>query len=300
MSGPKFDEDALEGVYGEALAEEKAGRFDAAAKAYRACLEIDPDDHVGARLRLAALGLGETPETAGDAYVATLFDQQAEMFEDILVRQLGYGVPALIGEALTRLGFHHFERALDLGCGTGLVGLALDGRADTMMGVDLSENMVEIAFDSGAYDHLYIGEALGFLGDFEEDEPFDLIAAADVLPYFGELSPLLEAVFARLAPGGVFVASTETFATDGAGGSDGPGAPGEPGRPEGGAQRHAGRAGGADFAVGRDHRFHHGEDYVRKAFEAAGLEVLQAEPIIVRMQEGRPAPGHLFVARRSL
>ena len=41
---------------------------------------------------MAAMGEGETPASAGDAYVATLFDQHADDFEDILVRQLGYGV----------------------------------------------------------------------------------------------------------------------------------------------------------------------------------------------------------------
>ncbi|NDW06473.1 class I SAM-dependent DNA methyltransferase [Jiella pacifica] len=276
MTTTGFDEEALDASYRKALAAEKAGRTDAAAKGYRACLEIDPDDHVGARLRLAALGAGEAPASAGEAYVTTLFDQQADTFEDILVRQLGYGVPGLIADALSRLGFEHFDRALDLGCGTGLVGAALDGRVDEMLGVDLSENMVEIAFDGGAYDHLYIGEALAFLEEFEESEPFDLIAAADVLPYLGDLSPLFARVAARLSSRGLFVASTEALvdaASDGAGAESG-------------------------FAVGRDHRFHHGEAYVRAALEAAGFTILAFEPITVRMQEGQPAPGHLLVARR--
>lgn len=272
-----FDEAALDAAYQNALTAEKAGRLDAAVSSYQACLEIDPDDHVGARLRLAALGAGETPPSAGEAYVTTLFDQQADAFEDILVRQLGYGVPGLIGESLSRLGFAHFDRALDLGCGTGLVGTVLDGRVDEMLGVDLSENMVEIAFDSGAYDHLYIGEALGFLEDFEEPEAFDLILAADVLPYLGDLAPLLSLVATRLAPEGLFVASTETFA-DGA---------------TRGMEEETG------FAVGHDHRFHHGETYVRKALERAGFAILAFEPITVRMQEGQPAPGHLFIARRA-
>ncbi|MBO0662029.1 methyltransferase domain-containing protein [Jiella sp. MQZ9-1] len=272
MTAPSFDEDALDFVYQSALSHEKAGRPQDAAAAWRECLAIDPDDHVGARLRLSALGLGEVPASAGEAYVTTLFDQQAEMFEDILVRQLGYDVPSRIADILSRLGHGLFGRALDLGCGTGLVGVALDGRVDEMLGVDLSENMIEIAFDSEAYDHLYIGEAVDFLDEFEEPEPFDLIVAADVLPYLGSLTPLFQAAAKRLGPDGLFVASTETFAGEG--------------EPE------------AGFAVGRDHRFHHAERYVRREIEAAGLAALAFEPIIVRMQEGRPAPGHLIVARK--
>ena len=281
MTTNGFDEQALDAAYRKALAAEKAGRTEAAATAYRACLGIDPDDHVGARLRLAALGVGETPPSAGEAYVTTLFDQQAEAFEDILVGQLGYGVPGLIGETLARLGFEHFDRALDLGCGTGLVGTVLDGRVDEMLGIDLSENMIEIAFDSGAYDHLYIGEALGFLEDFDEPEPFDVILAADVLPYLGDLAPLFSLAATRLAPRGLFVASTEALA-DMAGDGAAKGANAETG-----------------FAVGSDHRFHHGESYVRAALEGAGFELVAFEPITVRMQEGEPAPGHLFVARRT-
>ena len=281
MTTSGFDEEALDAAYRKALAAEKAGRVEAAATGYRTCLEIDPDDHVGARLRLAALGAGEAPPSAGEAYVTTLFDQQADTFEDILVRQLGYGVPGLVADALSRLGFEHFDRALDLGCGTGLVGAVLDGRVDEMLGIDLSENMVEIAFDSGAYDHLYIGEALGFLEEFEEAEPFDLMLAADVLPYLGDLAPLFSLVAKRLTPDGLFVASTETFAAETVDGA------------RRGMEEETG------FAVGHDHRFHHGETYVRKALERAGFEILAFEAITVRMQEAKPAPGHLFVARRT-
>ena len=177
-----IDEEALAEAYDRALTLEKAGEVDAAAAAYRECLALDPDDHGGAAVRLAALGRGETPASAGDAYVATLFDQHADDFEDILVRQLGYGVPGLIAEQLVEIAPGPFERMLDLGCGTGLAGEALADWAEIRLGVDLSEGMIEICFDKGVYDQLFIGEAVGFLEDFDEPEPFDLMVAADVLP----------------------------------------------------------------------------------------------------------------------
>ncbi|MCB8836923.1 methyltransferase domain-containing protein [Aurantimonas sp. VKM B-3413] len=267
-----FDEAALEEAYARALRHEKAGRSDDAAKAYRQCIEIDPEDHAGARLRLAALGHEETPPSAGDAYVATLFDQTADSFEDILVGQLGYGVPGLIAERIADVAPGPYTRMLDLGCGTGLAGRALRPRVDTIIGIDLSEGMVETCFDTGLYDHLYIGEAVGFLEDFEEDELFDLIVAADMLPYLGDLDPLLAGIARRSAPGGTLALSTETLPD-----------------PDFGTR---------DIVVGRDHRFHHREGYLRDRLDASGFEVLDLRDITVRQENGRPAPGHLVIARK--
>ncbi len=80
----KIDEEALAEAYNRALALEKSGDFDAAAAAYAQVLALDPEDHGGAAVRLASMGRGDTPEKAPDAYVATLFDQHAEVFEDVV------------------------------------------------------------------------------------------------------------------------------------------------------------------------------------------------------------------------
>ena len=268
-----IDEDALGEAYERALALEKAGLSEEAAGAYRECLALDPDDHAGAAIRIAAMGLGETPPTAGEAYVATLFDQHAEDFEDILVRQLRYGVPKLLADRLEAFEPRRFARALDLGCGTGLAGEALRGRADALIGVDLSEGMVETAFDKGVYDELYIGEAVDFLQTFDEPRPFDLVVATDVVPYLGPLDPLFSAAADRLAADGLFGFSTETL----------PDAV----------------LAGRGFMVGPAQRFHHGEGYVRERLAAQRFAILSVEAITVRMQEGEPAPGHLVVARKA-
>ena len=57
----KIDEEALAEAHNRALALEKAGDVDAAVKAYEEVLAIDPDDHGGAAVRIAAMGRGETP-----------------------------------------------------------------------------------------------------------------------------------------------------------------------------------------------------------------------------------------------
>lgn len=264
------DDTPLARAYNRALALEKAGRLDEAAAAYAEVLALDPDDHGGAAVRLAAIGRGDAPDGAPAAYVATLFDQQAEDFEEILVDRLGYGVPGLIAE---RLGEGRLGRVLDLGCGTGLVAEALAGRAEYIAGVDLSEGMLGIADDKELYDDLYLGDVAEFLAAEDEDgaEPFDLIAAADVLPYLGGVEALFAGAARNLRPGGRFVFSTETLPDD----------------------AFAGRG----WTVGKGNRFAHAEGYLRTALGQAGFAVEEVLPITVRFETGAPVPGHLITAR---
>lgn len=267
-----IDEEALAEAYNRALALEKAGDLEAAAAAYAEVLELDPEDHGGAVVRLASMGLGATPPKAPDAYVATLFDQNADVFDDVLVEQLGYCVPLLVRQRLQTMEGRFFSRMLDLGCGTGLTGGALRDMCEHITGIDLSENMVEIAADRGVYDDLYVGEIVDFLGDIEE-MPWDLIVATDVLPYVGGLEPFLAGTARCSAAGAIFAFSSETL-------------------PE---TVFAGRP----FMVGPHQRFAHSEAYVREGLSAAGFKFLAADPITVRHEDGAPIPGHLYIARRQ-
>lgn len=266
----KIDEEALAEAYNRALALEKAGKVDEAVKAYEEVLALDPDDHGGAAVRIASMGRGETPDRAPEAYVTTLFDQQADAFEEILVEQLEYSVPMLVRQRLQALSLGPFGNFLDLGCGTGLTGGALSDMTETRTGVDLSEKMVEIAHEKEIYDSLYVAEAVDYLED-NDDGPFDLVTATDVLPYLGALEPLFFAAAETMSPGGLFVFSSETL-TDAA---------------------FAGRP----FMVGPHQRFAHSEAYVRARLDATGFDLVDLTEITVRLEEGQPIPGHLVIAK---
>lgn len=270
-----IENEELAAAYNRGLDLEKAGDVEGAEKAYKEALALDPDDTGGVSIRLAALGRGKSPEKMPDAYVSTLFDQNADVFDDILVDKLGYCVPLQLREVIRGLGLGPFDSLLDLGCGTGLTGVAFSDCAAHLTGVDLSERIVELAFDRQVYDDLYVGEAVEFLEEFEDDSgarpAWDFIAATDVFPYLGAIEPIVSAAADRLAPGGVFGFSTETLAVE--------------------------DFAGKPYMVGPKYRFAQAEDYVRTALADAGFDVLAFDPITVRLEDGEPVPGHLVVAR---
>ncbi len=262
------EEEALAEAYERALALEKAGD-PAAAAAWAEVLALDERDPGGAALRLAALGAAPAPDRAAPAYVATLFDQHAEVFDGILVDQLEYGAPMLARERLQMLGLGPFGAMLDLGCGTGLAAEALEDMTERRVGVDLSEGMIEVAGEKELYDDLFIGDALRFLE--ETDETWDIVTGMDLLPYLGDVGPLFRAARARLAPGGLFLFSTETLPQE--------------------------AFAGAAWRVTPHQRFAHREAALRSLLDNAGFETVEATLIALRLESGAPIAGHLFIAR---
>src|SRR6202035_8084 len=102
-----------------------------------------------------------------------------------------------------------FVSALDLGCGTGLMGAELRSHTDRLAGVDLSAAMIAKARERGFYDRLVVGDAAAMLGR-EPPGSSDLIVAADALVYVGDFAPLFAAVARVLTSDGIFAFSVET------------------------------------------------------------------------------------------
>ena len=110
---------------------------DQAKESYKQVLAIEPD-HASARHMLAAIS-GETTSTAPRDYVEALFDGYAPKFESALVDNLEYKIPSLITKILNQENeSDSLGAVLDLGCGTGLFGEAIQSRFKRLEGVDLS------------------------------------------------------------------------------------------------------------------------------------------------------------------
>ena len=157
-------------------------------------------------------------------YVEELFDGFAESFEDQLAL-LEYAAPARIAEAARERSAARgaaYGPCLDAGCGTGLLGPPLlPSLEGPLVGADLSENMVAraeaLATDDGAkvYDDLAVGDLNdAAFYDALAHGPYDLVAAADVLCYFGDLDTVLRLWAAHTAPGGDAIFSCERVVDD--------------------------------------------------------------------------------------
>ena len=68
---------------------------------------------------------GNNLEKAPSSYVEELFDNYAENFENHLVKKLKYSTKRVKDIILKYTNKKSFKSVLDLGCGTGLVGLEM-------------------------------------------------------------------------------------------------------------------------------------------------------------------------------
>jgi predicted TPR repeat methyltransferase len=160
------------------------------------------------RFHLASLTGEQGYAAAPPAFVQGLFDQYADTFEKHLLQVLNYRGPEVLCAAVTAAGFAGPGDVADLGCGTGLCGPLLRPVARTLVGVDLSPRMVHEARQrGGAYDELVVGDLLDFLA--QRPDRFDLLLAADVLVYVGDLSGVFAAAARSLRVGGLFAFTLE-------------------------------------------------------------------------------------------
>ena len=237
---------------------------DDAVEAFAKCLELAPDDRMGAALKLALLGKGGAVAPAL-AYAEALFDDYAPKFDSALVGKLGYRVPQLLTAMLdNNLPDERFYDVLDLGCGTGLMAEQLRGRSARITGVDLSAAMLEQAKAKALYEQLDKGDLLDAMAGATN---VSLIMAADVFMYLPALDKVIAGAAKALANGGHFLFSVEKAAN-----------------PEG-------------WTLLPSRRHAHGKTYIEGLLAASGFELVDQREDTIRMDAGAPLTGLLFLAQ---
>lgn len=199
--------------YGLAL--KHLGRKDDATNAFRKALTLEPKLE-GVRFMLAALGSEPVPGKAPEKYVSGLFDGFAGYFDEHLTTALEYRTPQILNDTLRTIITAeqcHELNILDLGCGTGLFGPLIRDAAAKLTGVDLSGKMLDEATKKNIYDTLAKDDLAHYLET--HNDCYDLIVAADVFPYIGDLAEVFTLATQRLNPrSGYFAFSTEAAPPD--------------------------------------------------------------------------------------
>jgi predicted TPR repeat methyltransferase len=260
-------------AFGNLLA--KCGMTDEARVQFDRCLAEDPEDRQGARLYLAALGSGPLPERAPDALIADVYASRAAFWDRGIAGAQSYRGAELVGRTVERLsvGNNNLD-ILDVGCGTGLVGLLVRSRARRLDGIDLSSAMLEKAKEKGVYNELHHDDLVAFFA--KRPQSYDVLTAAATLIHFGDLRPAFDAAAVALRDGGLFVFTVFPYDED-------PGGFG---------------VGSADGLL-QAGCYAHGSRYVARTAETAGFAVEQLDRDIHEYYQGEPRFGLVVALRRG-
>jgi predicted TPR repeat methyltransferase len=206
-------------------------------------------------------------------YIISLYSTFSERFDSLLVEKLEYKTPMKLRKLVNSIRLNgdrnvQFTKGADLGCGTGLSGKAFRDCVQTLIGVDLSPEMIEKARTKNCYEDLILGDVLSILTVPNE---FDIIFACDVFVYFGELRDVFDSVKIALKNQGIFAFSTEFLDED---------------HPQ-------------PFSLQRCARFAHKQSYLQSLADSSGLHILRTITVSIRKNAGKDVQGVLVVMMKS-
>jgi predicted TPR repeat methyltransferase len=250
--------------YGRALVMRNS--IEEAAAVFEKWTKAEPENPIARHLASAALGRKVTK--ASPDYVVTLFNSCAARFDETLAR-LHYRGPELVLAALQQTAQTPEDgwRIVDAGCGTGLVGAQLRLMAHRLVGVDLSPGMLDLARSRGVYDDLVNADIIEYLRDHPCD--FEVLTAADVLTYLGDLEDFFQAAAVALGPAGIVVVLVEDLKAE------------------------------TSYRVNPTGRFCHSRQYLSNSMNGAGFRVDSMREDSMRDEGGMPVPTLVAVGRKA-
>ena len=177
--------------------------------------------------------------------------------------KLDYKAPEAIRTILELYEKKEFSgRAVDLGCGTGLLGASVQRLFAELEGVDVSAEMLKEAVKKNAYKQLWQADIVQYLRNATLS--FDYFFAADVFIYVGNLSDVFELVKSRNSRAGRFVFSTETSHEDG-------------------------------YQLGRSGRYAHSPSYIEKLCDAFDYKILHRADLTLRKERDGEVWGSIYM-----
>ena len=214
------------------------------------------------------LAHGRTPVTMPAEIVNALFDGNAASYAQLRTQAMDYQLPTVMAELIRAKQPGNDFNLLDLGCGTGLLGLFVGKLSGAMVGVDLSLPMIEQAAKHQLYDRFHSVNLLDALAA-TPDALYHVIAACDAFAYVGDLSQAIPNALRVLRPDGHLVFSCETAAR------------GEP-----------------EYLVRPSLRYAHKRTSIESLCKKAGFDKVEVANTVLFTDNGKPVKGFTVVAHK--
>jgi predicted TPR repeat methyltransferase len=251
------------------------GRLDESLAHFQQRAKLMPGDAVDQHL-IASLS-GKRTERAPAQYVEKVFDNYADKFDTHLQQALQYDVPGKL-LALIKPYAPKADKwdVLDLGCGTGLVGVEIAPYAKRLVGIDLSAKMLEQARARKLYQRLEQSDLVPMMQG-EPAASFDVIVAADVFVYLGKLDEVFAEVKRLLRPDGIFAFSVEDCDVS--------------------PNQSAVAGEEPDYQLKNTGRYGQSLKYLTRLATANGLKMQEMVATQIRIDNGKPIQGHICLWR---
>ncbi len=112
---------------------------------------------------------------------------------------LAWFIPSMATDVVALLNLQEDERVLDLGCGEGTLSEELVAKGAKLVGIDISEELLEAAHSRGVRARRLDAQALEFDGEF------DAVFSHAALHLMRDPDAVIQGAFRALRPGGRFV-----------------------------------------------------------------------------------------------
>lgn len=257
---------------------------------FQTALQFHPQHEGASSALMIATADGTFGMSTDTRKVQNLFEDYAPTFEHSLVEELSYN-----GFHRMRRGFDramvseghsdkNFALVVDAGCGTGLAGEVFRNISQTLIGVDLSLAIINLAKHSRPeiYTEFKTGDITTILHQYaQQEKKISLLVAADTFIYFNDLNSLFAAMEAGLEEGGYAVFSLENASVENENRLN---------------------------QVKRDWRWQltpsgrvaHRKEYVEETAKANSFETVLYEKLDnFREENGRGVRGHMFVLKKN-
>jgi predicted TPR repeat methyltransferase len=213
-------------------------------------------------------------------YIVSLYSTFASNFDDLLVNKLHYQTPSKLRQVVDQMNTSStstppdkFKCCLDLGCGTGLSGLAFRDCVEDLVGVDLSPEMIERAKQRNCYKNLFVGDLESVFVVTPDWTPpvFDIVIACDVFVYIGDLKSIFHSIRKNVTCDGVFAFSTEALDEE--------------------------TCGTNPFTLHKNARFAHKKSYIENLANKTEFMLDSMTKTVIRKNKGTDVQGFLVVLR---